>query len=96
MFIDSRKLPKDEVIHTEVCIVGAGPAGITLARELIGQNFRVCLLEGGGLEFDEETIPITKGKLPEILFHLWRPCGIVNSGGWLISGTSASIKKNVG
>jgi choline dehydrogenase-like flavoprotein len=62
MFIDSQKLPKDEVIQTEVCIVGAGPAGITLARELIGQNFRVCLLEGGDLEFDEETISITKGE----------------------------------
>ena len=62
MFIDSRKLPKDEVIQTEVCIVGAGPAGITLARELIGLNFRVCLLEGGDLEHDEETIPITRGE----------------------------------
>ena len=62
MFIDSRKLPKNEVIQTEVCIVGSGPAGLTLARELIGQNFRVCLLEGGDLEFDDETVPITKGE----------------------------------
>ncbi|WP_375509622.1 hypothetical protein [uncultured Nostoc sp.] len=55
MLIDSRKLPIDEVINTEVCIVGAAPAGITLARELIGQYFRVCLLKSSDLEFNQET-----------------------------------------
>jgi choline dehydrogenase-like flavoprotein len=45
-----------------VCIVGAGPAGVTIARELIGQNFRVCLLEGGGLEADEDTNALTQGE----------------------------------
>ncbi|PAX59833.1 GMC oxidoreductase [Brunnivagina elsteri] len=62
MFIDSRNLPKDEVIQTEVCIIGGGPAGITLAREFIGQDFRVCLLESGGLEFDEKTQSLSDGK----------------------------------
>jgi choline dehydrogenase-like flavoprotein len=52
MLIDARRVPRDEVLETEVCIVGAGPAGITLARELIGQGFRVCLLETGGFEPD--------------------------------------------
>jgi choline dehydrogenase-like flavoprotein len=50
MLIDARSLPADETIETEVCIVGTGPAGLTLARELAGQNFRVCLLESGGLD----------------------------------------------
>ncbi|MGI2909016.1 FAD-dependent monooxygenase [Tolypothrix sp. VBCCA 56010] len=55
-------LPADEVIQTEVCIVGAGPAGITLARELIGQDFRVCLLESGDLEFNQETQSLSEGE----------------------------------
>lgn len=54
MLIDARTLPADETVETEVCIIGAGPAGVSLARELIGQNFRVCLLETGGLEPDDE------------------------------------------
>ncbi|NEQ22832.1 MAG: GMC family oxidoreductase [Microcoleus sp. SIO2G3] len=54
MLIDARTLPTDQTIETDVCIVGAGPAGIAVARELMGQNFRVCLLETGGLEPDAE------------------------------------------
>ena len=38
-------------IVTDVCIVGAGPAGITIARELANRGVRVCLLEAGGKDF---------------------------------------------
>jgi choline dehydrogenase-like flavoprotein len=34
----------------DVCIAGAGAAGITLALELEASGRRVCLLEAGGLE----------------------------------------------
>jgi len=34
----------------DVCIVGSGPAGSTLARELSGTPLRVVLLESGGFE----------------------------------------------
>lgn len=61
MIIDARSLPPDEVLDTQVCIVGAGPAGITLAREFAHQNFRVCLLESGGIEFDQETQSLADG-----------------------------------
>ena len=62
MFIDSRKLPYGEVIHTEVCIVGAGPAGIALAHEFIGQSFRVCLLESGDLIYNAEAATLGEGE----------------------------------
>ena len=39
----------DQSLHTEVCIVGAGPAGITLALELAAKGVNVVLLEGGTL-----------------------------------------------
>lgn len=63
MLIDAHTLPNQEVIETEVCIVGAGPAGITLAREWIGRGFRVCLLESGGLEVDPDTQALCQGKI---------------------------------
>jgi choline dehydrogenase-like flavoprotein len=62
MIIDSRTLPDDETINTDVCIVGAGTAGITLAREFIDQKFRVCVMESGGLKPDKETQSLCKGE----------------------------------
>jgi len=62
LLIDARTVPKNQVIDTEVCMVGAGAAGITMAREFVGQEFRVCLLESGSLEFDEGTQSLYKGK----------------------------------
>lgn len=56
MIIDARIIPSDESIETDVCIVGAGPAGISLARELAGQDFRVCLLESGGFEEPDQAM----------------------------------------
>lgn len=42
-------------LAADICIVGGGAAGITIAREFIGTRFSVLMLEGGGLEADEET-----------------------------------------
>ncbi len=50
MIVDAFTISADQELATDVCIIGAGPAGITLARELAGQDFRVCLLESGGFE----------------------------------------------
>lgn len=62
MIIDARSLPENETIETDVCIAGAGVAGITLAREFIGEKFRVCLLESGGLGPDRVTQSLYWGE----------------------------------
>jgi choline dehydrogenase-like flavoprotein len=62
LLIDARTLPEHTMIEAEVCIIGAGAAGITVAREFIGQPFRVCLLESGGLEFEEDTQDLYAGE----------------------------------
>jgi len=46
---DLRTLPKNEVIEADVCIVGSGPAGLTIARELAHQAIEVVIIESGGL-----------------------------------------------
>jgi len=60
--IDARSLPDNHTLETDICIVGAGVAGITLARELVSANFRVCLLESGGLEPDRNTQSLYWGE----------------------------------
>ena len=52
MLIDARTLPDGSQIEADLCVVGAGAVGITLARELSGRNLRVCILESGGTSFD--------------------------------------------
>lgn len=55
MFIDSAELEHRSVIKARVCIVGAGPAGITLARELAAAKIDTVLLESGGRDYDDDT-----------------------------------------
>lgn len=70
MITDARSLPKNTEIDTDVCVVGAGAAGITLARELSGQSFSVCLLESGGLEFQEDTQSLYAGENVGLPYNL--------------------------
>src|SRR4026207_821451 len=63
-------VPKTGVIQTDVCIVGAGAAGITLAREFIDQRFEVCLLESGGMSPHKRTRCLSRGQN---IGHYYRP-----------------------
>jgi choline dehydrogenase-like flavoprotein len=62
MLIDSHQLLPHTVIQSDVCIVGTGPAGISLAKELIGQDFQVCVLESGDVDFHQETQNLCIGE----------------------------------
>lgn len=48
--------------HYDVCICGAGPAGITAARVLAKQGKHVAIFEGGGLEYSEISENLYEGK----------------------------------
>lgn len=75
MFVDSRELSPRQVVECDLCIVGAGAAGIAMAREFIGTNKDVVLLESGGFEYDERTQSLYTGKntgLPTFPVHLNR------------------------
>jgi choline dehydrogenase-like flavoprotein len=62
MFIDARSVLNGTAIETEVCIVGAGAAGISLALEFINSGFRVVLLESGGVEPEQATQDLYAGS----------------------------------
>ena len=61
MLEDARLVPNGTVIETDVCIVGGGAAGITLARELIGSDLNVVLLESGGEKLEQATQSLYDG-----------------------------------
>ena len=51
-FVGSDAIP--DALRCDVCIIGTGPAGMTIARELSGTSLRVTLLESGAAERQEE------------------------------------------
>jgi choline dehydrogenase-like flavoprotein len=51
-FRDGRKIHVGADIESDLCIVGTGAAGITIAREFANSTVRVCLLEAGGLSVE--------------------------------------------
>ena len=61
MITDVRNLPDGAAVEADICIVGAGAAGITLAMELLGHGFRVALLESGGLDFEDDIQSLNDG-----------------------------------
>lgn len=75
MFIDARNLPGNHLVESDICIVGAGAAGISMAREFIGTSKRVVVLESGGFELDARTQSLYEGKnvgLPTFDVHVNR------------------------
>ncbi len=53
MITDINNIKKSSVIDADVCIIGSGAAGISLACEFLKSPLRVVLLEGGGLKKSE-------------------------------------------
>jgi choline dehydrogenase-like flavoprotein len=63
MFIDLTEYTGPSEIQADICIVGAGAAGITLALELDNTPMDVCILESGTLEYDVETQSLADGDI---------------------------------
>jgi choline dehydrogenase-like flavoprotein len=49
-FIDLNELENSNSIDTDLCIVGSGPAGATIAKEFAGSRVQVLVVEAGGFE----------------------------------------------
>jgi len=61
MILDARRHDGSR-LEADICIVGAGAAGITLAMELAASGHAVLLLESGGLDFDAVTQSLCEGE----------------------------------
>lgn len=62
MIEDAEARSEDRFARTfDVCIVGSGPAGITLARRLAAGGLNVGVFEAGGLELTAESQAVYRG-----------------------------------
>src|SRR5205809_903909 len=63
MHVDARTLDDGSTIDGDLCIVGAGAAGITIALDWIGDGRKVLLLEGGGFEYEPAMQDLYRGEV---------------------------------
>ncbi len=63
MISDARDIPDGSTITTDICIIGAGAAGVTLGCELAGSGLDVCILESGGLELEADSQELSRGEV---------------------------------
>lgn len=61
MFHDSREIEEGSELRSDLCIIGAGPAGITLASELRGAGLEVSMLVGAGFHEDRRDQKLYSG-----------------------------------
>lgn len=61
---DARALPTGAELRTDVLIIGTGPSGVTVARELADAGRDVLLLEGGGIGVEADAQDTLRGDAP--------------------------------
>jgi choline dehydrogenase-like flavoprotein len=62
MHVDARNIDNHSRIEGDICIIGAGAAGISIALEWINTPYKVILLEGGGFDYDERVQELYRGR----------------------------------
>ncbi len=63
MFADGRELDGAAgPLRADLCIIGGGAAGITVARQLVGSGIRVVVLESGGWEVEDDVQDLSAGE----------------------------------
>lgn len=63
MFVDLRALDDEPVLDTDICVLGAGPAGIAIASQFDGTTTRVCLVESGDIKADARNQDLADGDM---------------------------------
>ena len=55
MIIDARDAFDNELLSADLCIVGAGAAGIAMALQFVDSKIDVLVLESGGITAEPDT-----------------------------------------
>lgn len=63
MILNANTIADDTVLETDLCIIGAGAAGITIAHALKDEGVSITVLESGEDQFDTRAQDLTKGTI---------------------------------
>jgi hypothetical protein len=85
--IGARQIDCGAGIEADLCIVGAGAAGVTIARTFAGKTVRVCLIESGGLAYNALINSLSAADNIGLLYwpldeHAFRERPWIRDSGW--------------
>lgn len=69
MIANADSIPNGTCLNADVCIIGAGPAGIALGLDLSERGFSVLLLESGFMKEDLKTQRLYEGDVADNKLH---------------------------
>jgi choline dehydrogenase-like flavoprotein len=69
MMQDAQRIPNGACLSADVCVVGAGPAGIALTLALAERGLSVLLLEAGRMQTDPATQALYAGEVADLRLH---------------------------
>jgi hypothetical protein len=81
MVVDAHAAEPNSILTADVCIVGAGAAGLTLATSLAGTPLRVIVLEGGGGRIEDHSQRMYRGVTTGQPYYELDACRIRALGG---------------
>ncbi len=61
--MDARQVTSGSTLRADLCIVGAGAAGITIAHDVMNSGLDVIVLESGGFDPDPSTTALNEGSI---------------------------------
>lgn len=62
MIQDLRSQEDGLALEADLCVIGAGAAGIAIATRFVATDIRVCLVESGGYDYEEDTQQLYAGR----------------------------------
>ena len=64
MLLDANDADRGVLARTfDACVIGSGPAGVTVARRLAARGLSVALMEGGGLDLESASQDLYQGAV---------------------------------
>lgn len=79
--IDARVDEMPQHIEADICIVGGGAAGVTIASNLNGKNIKIVLLESGSSEMEGQTQQLYSMKQTGLQYFDMTTCRLRYFGG---------------
>jgi choline dehydrogenase-like flavoprotein len=69
MISDAASVPAGTLLQADICIVGTGAAGISMALSLSGRGLKLLLLESGRREHDDAAQALYQGSVADEKLH---------------------------